>query len=218
MGLRPRGEAGPLPIHGQPGPTPALLHGPGRRPVAVPSRGFRVRPFQRSWYLDRTFGTLIRMRTPKWKLSTCPDCGTSREIRIDSKAERCRPCASRIKSSRPRPDLVRGDFSRCQFCGGEYWVTPSNLTKRFCSRACATDSRSLDSEERKRRRAARQAANNAVRDRRLKEHECRDCGSLNAQMHHEDYSDALGVLWLCRACHTKLHRGRGDLVSVSRLG
>jgi hypothetical protein len=30
------------------------------------------------------------------------------------------------------------------------------------------------------------------------------CGN-NAEMHHEDYTKPLDVLWICRPCHLKLH-------------
>lgn len=35
---------------------------------------------------------------------------------------------------------------------------------------------------------------------------CERCGSDLAQMHHEDYSKALDVTWLCRPCHIERHK------------
>lgn len=35
---------------------------------------------------------------------------------------------------------------------------------------------------------------------------CKDCGHEPAQMHHEDYSRPLEVVWLCRSCHTLRHQ------------
>lgn len=34
---------------------------------------------------------------------------------------------------------------------------------------------------------------------------CVDCGSPDSQMHHEDYSKPLDVIWLCRPCHLLRH-------------
>ena len=36
---------------------------------------------------------------------------------------------------------------------------------------------------------------------------CRECGSDEAQMHHDDYDRPLEVTWLCRPCHLGLHAG-----------
>lgn len=37
---------------------------------------------------------------------------------------------------------------------------------------------------------------------------CRDCGTDDAQMHHEDYSRPIDITWLCRDCHLALHAGK----------
>jgi len=34
---------------------------------------------------------------------------------------------------------------------------------------------------------------------------CLSCGSTDSQMHHEDYSKPLQVIWLCRPCHLRMH-------------
>lgn len=33
------------------------------------------------------------------------------------------------------------------------------------------------------------------------------CGSVEAEMHHEDYSKPLEVRWMCRECHLLEHNG-----------
>lgn len=44
------------------------------------------------------------------------------------------------------------------------------------------------------------------RDRGLiKKENCRNCGSHDSQMHHEDYSKPTQVIWLCRKCHLAEH-------------
>ena len=39
----------------------------------------------------------------------------------------------------------------------------------------------------------------------LKKQPCEDCGSKDTQMHHDDYSKPLKVIWLCRGCHLARH-------------
>lgn len=56
------------------------------------------------------------------------------------------------------------------------------------------------------RRAARVAVSNAVRDGRLLKNNCQHCGDARAQGHHPDYGKPLEVIWLCNACHRRLHR------------
>jgi len=53
------------------------------------------------------------------------------------------------------------------------------------------------------RKKAQQAANNAIRDGRLKRGEhCEGCGLQKPiQKHHPDYARPLLVLWLCKPCH-----------------
>lgn len=46
----------------------------------------------------------------------------------------------------------------------------------------------------------------------LRPEPCEACGSSAVEMHHEDYTRPLDVIWLCRACHLSLHAG-----DVSRL-
>ena len=53
---------------------------------------------------------------------------------------------------------------------------------------------------------ARDAVNNAVKSGKLIKLPCEDCGSTrHIHGHHEDYSKALVVVWLCRACHLERH-------------
>lgn len=61
------------------------------------------------------------------------------------------------------------------------------------------------------KRHARNAISNAIRDGELKRPDrCEDCGGVGQsdsgiQAHHEDYSKPLDVKWLCRDCHSARH-------------
>ena len=61
---------------------------------------------------------------------------------------------------------------------------------------------------------ARSYAGVYLRRGKLDRKPCVICGSVNTQMHHEDYSKPLDVVWLCRECHMELHRVR-DIELVS---
>lgn len=54
---------------------------------------------------------------------------------------------------------------------------------------------------------ARAYANNYKMRGKIKIMPCSVCDDDKAQMHHEDYSKPLEVIWLCRLCHEKLHGG-----------
>lgn len=40
---------------------------------------------------------------------------------------------------------------------------------------------------------------------KIQQEPCKQCGNEHSQMHHEDYSKPLEVIWLCRKCHLELH-------------
>jgi hypothetical protein len=56
------------------------------------------------------------------------------------------------------------------------------------------------------RHYARSKINNAIKMGRLKRKNCEECGVENAHAHHSDYSKPFLVDWLCRTCHSDLHR------------
>lgn len=56
-----------------------------------------------------------------------------------------------------------------------------------------------------RRMAARRAVREALKRGTLSRGPCRDCGALNVEGHHPDYSKPLEVIWLCRIHHRAEH-------------
>src|SRR5678816_242106 len=47
----------------------------------------------------------------------------------------------------------------------------------------------------------------AIRTGKLVRQPCVRCGEEKTEAHHEDYSKPLDVVWICRVCHRKAHRG-----------
>lgn len=55
---------------------------------------------------------------------------------------------------------------------------------------------------------AKRKLNNAIEHGTIRRGLCVCCGrSENVDGHHEDYSKPLDVIWMCRSCHMKHHRG-----------
>ncbi len=49
---------------------------------------------------------------------------------------------------------------------------------------------------------------NEIQAGRVTRGDCRICGKLDAEGHHEDYSKPFDVLWLCRTHHRRFHTGQ----------
>jgi len=56
------------------------------------------------------------------------------------------------------------------------------------------------------RKAAQHAVSNALRDGKITRLHCFVCGDAKTQAHHADYSNSLGVTWLCDPHHKQVHR------------
>jgi hypothetical protein len=55
------------------------------------------------------------------------------------------------------------------------------------------------------REKARDIALEAFKTGKLKQENCYICDAVRTEMHHEDYSKPLDVMWLCKRCHTAVH-------------
>lgn len=63
------------------------------------------------------------------------------------------------------------------------------------------------------RKQANTAVSNAVRDGRLVRLPCQVCGR-DAEAHHPDYSNFLGVVWLCVDHHAQLHAEHREYIRL----
>ena len=57
------------------------------------------------------------------------------------------------------------------------------------------------------RAKARKMVVTALRRGDLQKTACFTCGELEVEAHHADYSNPLGVIWLCRKHHEEVHHG-----------
>lgn len=97
----------------------------------------------------------------------------------------------------------------CSKCGGS-----SATGRSYCSKCHAAYMREWRrshplTEEQRVKDRARSYAGVYLRRGKLKKEPCEACESPKSQMHHEDYSKPLNVIWLCRRCHLALHARRG---------
>jgi hypothetical protein len=73
---------------------------------------------------------------------------------------------------------------------------------------------------RKDKLASRKKALRALRSGRIDKQPCEICGSIEAEMHHEDYSKPLEVKWLCRRHHRQrdyeMRHGKGYWHGLAR--
>ncbi len=61
------------------------------------------------------------------------------------------------------------------------------------------------------KRKAHIALNNALRDKRIERLSCEICGEERSEAHHNDYSNPLGVRWLCKKHHIEIHKSEDEM-------
>lgn len=66
------------------------------------------------------------------------------------------------------------------------------------------------------KREAHYIVGNAIRDGKLIKQPCMECGSLDVEAHHDDYSKPLDVIWVCNKHHKQKDKERRLRESESR--
>lgn len=142
----------------------------------------------------------------------CKKCGAQKaDHEFYASRSDCKDCAKAA---------VRANYARNREHFREYERRRANLPHRVKAREqyASTDRGRERSNEAKRayalrnpeKAAAANTVDNAVRDKRLwKSPCCMAPGCFNTERihgHHADYDRPLSVVWLCAACHSKLHR------------
>lgn len=151
----------------------------------------------------------------------CNKCGAQKaDTDFYASDKTCKEC---------RKAAVRANYARNRDSYREYERRRSNSPQRVEARA-----RYQSSEKGKERaraakaayakrnpdiRAAQIALDNAVRDKRVwKSPCCMAPGCFSTERihgHHVDYSRPLSVVWLCNACHKRVHREHTDRAAAA---
>lgn len=131
------------------------------------------------------------------ELKVCRDCGLSKplsEFYIDGRRGRhinsCKECKRAYERRPERSEYERKRYKvperrAYSLANSKHWVRLNDDGYR-----------------------AHNAANNAVRDGKLKRKPCQQCGSAEyVHKHHPDYSKPLEVVWLCARCHARTTHG-----------
>jgi len=111
----------------------------------------------------------------------------------DGRLNKCKSCT--------RCDTIQNRRKHAEYYR-EYDRARSSLPHRQAKRQEVLARQTADEPEKLK---ARNAANNALRDGRIRREPCYFCGATeDLEMHHPDYSQPLRVYWLCRPCHRKV--------------
>lgn len=106
--------------------------------------------------------------------------------------------------SNTTPSRQSTKSGRCRRCGAEFTGHCRPCNAAYMREYRAQHGQTAPSQKLK--DAARNKARVYLRLGYFSRQPCERCGSDKAQMHHEDYSKALDVNWLCRPCHMQRHK------------
>ena len=142
----------------------------------------------------------------------------------------CKVCGNEKALTEFPPYTVRGKTGfryTCRNCWNAKWSpviaahqnryydTNANLRERVKARAlrshrenpaAAQRRNAVYAERHPEKAAAKREVMLAVRSGRLLRQPCSVCGAKKADAHHDNYSQPLNVLWLCRTHHGERHR------------
>ena len=112
-------------------------------------------------------------------------------------------CEKPLAAFYRHPEMADGYLGKCKDC------TKADVKRNWSENAAVL--RQTDA-LRKRARRATDAANNALRDRRIvRADRCQYCGSAEElEKHHWNYYRPLDVWWLCKRCHRIADMARRD--------
>jgi len=147
---------------------------------------------------------------PSYKEGISPNCYSCGKLKENPKKGYC--CACRNVNSRAR-SLVSGEVKShrsgvCKTCGQGY------VHQRTCG--CAELVKIARQEKRDDKNSveffikesARRMVGRAIKKGILIKQICEVCGNDNVDAHHEDYTQPLKVMWLCKLHHMRLHAER----------
>ena len=136
----------------------------------------------------------------------CSTCEENRDIRrfhkrkasIDGLAARCKTC-QRVYDKARAKDPMREEARRV-YAQTEQGRERSNKAK--------AEYRERNPQKTK----AHNAVSKAIRSGALKKEPCNVCGGNDGiQAHHDDYSDALNIIWLCPKHHALRHKRLNEI-------
>lgn len=149
------------------------------------------------------------------------------QLRAEQPYRICRRCGDTFSPT--DRDLIKNQY-RCRGCAkAETKARDARLPSRSGSKTWAPEKRDafkatyklrpgvkerIAALARERARDPQERAKNecrrktrqAIADGRLRRGACERCANPKTDAHHDDYTKPLDVQWLCRACHSALHR------------
>jgi hypothetical protein len=143
----------------------------------------------------------------------CQDCGTTPQQSkfYAGTTKRCAECHKvKVRENRALKSEYYRDYDAKRFqCDPKVKERHARYRQTDAGLASIRAAQHKWLASNKEKRQAHVALNNAVRDGRVtKPCNCTNCGKKSRiHGHHQDYSRAYDVIWLCQTCHFRLHAG-----------